>query len=115
MAAPTFEHAADDVQARIAEMAVTRASRPTYPEIITFAFRLKEILVDALIDNQWDELTLKTEYEPKGLLGDAVRSSGRTPNVHHLSWFTKIKITREGVVMQGRGKDSWTIIYGGET
>lgn len=114
MAAPTFEHDEDDAQARIAEMAVSRASRPSPQEIVTFAISLKEILVDALIDNLWESVTLTTDYEPKGLLADAIRVSGRTPNVHHLSWFKTMKITREGEVRWKVGKDSWTILTGGK-
>jgi hypothetical protein len=112
MAAPVFEHDEDDVQARIAEMAVSRASRPARVEIIAFSRELEELLKAALLEA--DEIELHTRYEPEGLLADAVMASGRRPNVHHLSWFQSMKIKVPGTVHTRRGKDSWMLIFGGE-
>lgn len=118
MAAPTFKHEADDVQASIAEMAVARASRPPFQDIIKFAQLLEELL---LLPRWWDKdfIILSTAFEPEGLLAEAIRQSGRQPNVHHLSWFKRMKVTRSGevhlsVYQNKEGVDTWTDLYGGE-
>ena len=118
MAAPTFKHEADDVQASIAEMAVARASRPPFQDVISFAQLLEELLLDPV---WWcdDKVILNTAFEPKGILAEAIRQSGRQPNVHHLSWFKRMKITFSGEVylsmyINKEGVDTWTALYGGE-
>ena len=123
MAAPTFKHEADDVQASIAEMAVARASRPPFQDIIRFAQILEDLILEP---ERWDVeivfsdfIILSTAFEPEGLLAEAISQSGRQPNVHHLSWFKRMKITRSGEVHLGvyqnkEGIDTWTSLYGGE-
>lgn len=120
MAAPVFTHEADDVQASIAEMAVAKATRPAPQEIIAFAKILEQAI---LYSDQWtpenEFIILSTKYEPEGLLAEAMRQSGRTPNVHHLSWFKRMKITRDGVVyiskyQDSKGVESWMVIHGEE-
>ncbi len=117
MAAPIFAHQADDVQATIAEMAVAKATRPSPQEIIAFANKLEELIPFAYCDDGENFIILSTKYEPEGLLAEAMRQSGRTPNVHHLSWFKRMKITRDGVVyiskfQDSKGSESWMIIHG---
>ena len=91
MAAPTFKHEADDVQASIAEMAVAKATRPAPQEIITFANQLEQLILHPPWEEDLDHIILTTKYEPEGILAAAIRQSGRTPNVHHLSWFKRIR------------------------
>lgn len=110
MTNPTFAHTAEDPQAQIAEMAVSRASRPSRQEIIRFALILEDLIREELSWN--DELILETNYEPIGLLGEAIRKSGRTPNVHHLSWFKRMKINSEGSIYESMDKQSWkTLVH----
>ena len=118
MAAPTFKHEADDVQASIAEMAVAQASRPPFQDIIRFAQILEELIIDP---GWWDSdfIILSTAFEPKGLLAEAINQSGRQPNVHQLSWFKRMKVTLSGevhlsVYQNKEGVDTWTALYGGE-
>lgn len=119
MANPTFEHTANDQQARMAEMVVTRASRPSFQEIITWAANLKALLLNPDIWQTDEPLLLVTDYEPKGFLGEAIRLMGRRPSVHYLSWFTQIRITVDGQVYlhrKGPGKTpTWTTLFGGST
>ena len=119
MAAPVFTHQADDVQASIAEMAVAKATRPAPQEIIAFANILEQLILHPVWEDDLEFIILSTKYEPEGLLAGAIRQSGRTPNVHHLSWFKRMKITRDGVVyiskfQDSKGSESWMIIHGEE-
>ena len=119
MAAPIFAHQADDVQATIAEMAVAKATRPSPQEIIAFATALEGLIPNAHCVDGENFVILSTKFEPEGLLAEAIRQSGRTPNVHHLSWFKRMKITQGGRVyiskfQESKGAESWMVINGGE-
>lgn len=117
MAAPIFAHQADDVQASIAEMAVAKATRPSPQEIIAFATALEGLVPNTHCVDGEDFIILSTKFEPEGLLAEAIKQSGRTPNVHHLSWFKRMKITQDGRVyiskfQDSKGSESWMLIHG---
>lgn len=111
MAAPTFEHDADDGQAQLASAVVARRQRPPRATIMTFS----QMLEDYLLVAEDKEIVLEVAFTPLGefnLLCDRAKLGGS--KVHLLSWNTKMWVSDDKVTVRQGPRGNKRVIFKAE-